>query len=260
MQGLISRRFTWNCSTEAPASFKPSRNGFMSIAVSLFSMRMLPFIAITLIEVTLQRLQDGTFFIAICVISDKRKTKVADSTPPTEPKFMLGESYVTIRLRYIRLPNNTMEFVDELLYRSSKMIVGRSKVSSQNSVVFDGKKVLADGFTIVYFEFVGKWFNVVKIWNKRGEHTGYYCDIVTPPRFSGDWMELTDLFLDLWVSPDLRYKVLDEDEFEEAFQKGWITQELHEKARKELQKLIRRVENKRFPPAVVKDLERRLGL
>jgi len=153
-----------------------------------------------------------------------------------------------------------MEFVDELLYRSSKVVVGRSKVSSQNSVIFDRKKVLAEGYPIVYFEFVGKWFNVVKIWNKRGEHTGYYCDIVTPPRFSDNWLELTDLFLDLWVSPDLRYKILDEDEFEEAFQKGWITEKLHKKAREELQKLIRKVENKKFPPTVVKNLERRLNL
>jgi predicted RNA-binding protein associated with RNAse of E/G family len=166
----------------------------------------------------------------------------------------------TLKLRYIRLPDRTMELNDELVFRSGKVIVGRSQVSSENSVAFDGQTVLAPSFRIVYFELLGKWFTVDKVWNLQGKHTGYYCDIVMPPRLKGDWLELTDLFLDLWVSPDLRYKVLDEDELEEALKNGWIRKELHDKAKYELQKLIRAVENRRFPPRMVKNLERKLNL
>lgn len=153
-----------------------------------------------------------------------------------------------------------MELNDELVHRSDKVIVGRSRVSSENSVVFDGETVLAPGFKIVYFELFDKWFTVDKVWNLRGEHTGYYCDIAMPPRLKGGWVELTDLFLDLWVSPDLGYKVLDEDELEDALKRGWIKKELYDKARQELQKLIEAVENKRFPPLLVRNLERKLGL
>ncbi len=153
-----------------------------------------------------------------------------------------------------------MEFLDELVFRSGKVIVGRSKVTSPNFVTFDGKKVLAPTYEIVYFEIFDKWFSIGKIRNLRGEHTGYYCDIVTPPKLSGDWIELTDLFLDLWVSPDLRYRILDEDELEEALKKGWINRQLYEKAKKELWKLIRMVEKGRFPPYLVKELERKLCL
>jgi len=153
-----------------------------------------------------------------------------------------------------------MEFLDELVFRSDQIIVGKSHVTSANSVIFDGKTVLAQGFPIIYFQFLGKWFTIVKIRNLQGEHTGYYCDIVLPPRLSGKWVEITDLFLDLWVSPDLRYRILDEDELEEALQKEWIKKELYDKARRELQRLIRKVENKRFPPPPVKDLERKLCL
>ncbi len=153
-----------------------------------------------------------------------------------------------------------MEFLDELVFRSGSMIVGRSEVTSENSVTFDGKTVLAQGFPITYFQFLGKWFTIVKIRNLHGEHTGYYCDIVMPPRLSDEWVEITDLFLDLWVSPDLRYEILDEDELEEALQRGWITRELYEKAKKELQKLIGWVKNRRFPPPLVKDLEKKLRL
>jgi len=153
-----------------------------------------------------------------------------------------------------------MEFLDDLVFRSNKIIVGRSQVTSANAVTFDDKVVLAQGYPITYFQFFDKWFTIVKIRNLHWEHTGYYCDIVMPPRVLDDWVELTDLFLDLWVSPDLRYRILDEDELEEALQKGWITRELYMKAKRELKKLTRAVENRKFPPPLVKDLERKFRL
>ena len=166
-----------------------------------------------------------------------------------------------IHLRYIRLPNNTTDFLDECLFRSKQAIVGKSQVSSEHSIILNGRPVLAAGFPIVYFEIPGKWFTSVKVWNTKGEYTGYYCDIVTPFRLLGDdIIEQTDLFLDLWVSPDLRFKVLDQDELEKAFQKGWITEQLYKRAKEELEKLIAAVENGKFPPKLVKELEKKLHL
>jgi predicted RNA-binding protein associated with RNAse of E/G family len=58
--------------------------------------------------------------------------------------------------------------------------------------------VLAAGFQIAYFEFMGKWFTIGKIRDLEGRHTRYYCDIVTPPKLLDDGgVELTDLLLDL---------------------------------------------------------------
>lgn len=140
--------------------------------------------------------------------------RASTNSPSTKPK---------IHLRYTRLPNRTIEFSDELVFKSDKMVVGSSQVTTENSLIFDDKLVLAPGFKIIYFEFLGKWFSIGKIRNLQGEHTGYYCDIIMPPGLLDHGVELTDLFLDLWVSPDLRYKMLDEEELEEALQRGWIT-------------------------------------
>jgi predicted RNA-binding protein associated with RNAse of E/G family len=108
---------------------------------------------------------------------------------------------------------------------------------------------LTTGFPITYFELAGKWFNVVKVRDPKGRHTEYYCDIVTPFRLLEDCgLEFTDLFLDLWVSPDLRYKVLDEAEPEDAFKRNWISKRLYLKAKKELQKPFSLVEQGKFPP------------
>jgi len=72
-----------------------------------------------------------------------------------------------LHLRYIRLPNQVLELYDDLVYRSERVIVGKSQITSAHSVVFDGEVVLAAGFEIVYFDFVGKWFSVGKIRNMQ---------------------------------------------------------------------------------------------
>jgi hypothetical protein len=166
-----------------------------------------------------------------------------------------------LHIRYIRLPNQVLDIYDDLIYKSGKVIVGQGQITSTHSIVFDGEVVLAYGFQIVYFDFIGKWFGVGKIRNLQGKHTGYYCDIVKPPKILADGgVELTDLFLDLWVSPDLRFKVLDEEELENALRKGWITKKLYDKAKKELEKLMDMVEKGKFPPYSVKFLEKKLGI
>jgi len=133
-----------------------------------------------------------------------------------------------LHIRYIRLPNQVLDIYDDLIYKSEKVIVGQGQIASTHSIVFDGEVVLACGFQIVYFDFFGKWFGVGKIRNLQGKHTGYYCDIVKPPKILADGgVELTDLFLDLWVSPDLRFKVLDEESWKTpcgkvGLQKGFV--------------------------------------
>lgn len=166
-----------------------------------------------------------------------------------------------LHLRYIRLPNQILNIYDDLVYKSDRVIVGKSEITSTHSVLFKGETVLARGFQIVYFELMGKWFTVGKIRDLRGRHTGYYCDIVTPPKLLDDGgVELTDLLLDLWVSPDLRFEVLDEEELENASRKGWITKQQYYKAKEELAKLVNVVKQGRFPPSHVKFLEKKLKI
>jgi predicted RNA-binding protein associated with RNAse of E/G family len=73
----------------------------------------------------------------------------------------------------------------------------------------------------------------------QGRHTGYYCDIVTPPRPLDDGeVEVTDLFLDLWVSPDLGYEVLDEEELECALLKGGFQSNFMKGQKRSLRSLL----------------------
>ncbi len=116
--------------------------------------------------------------------------------------------------------------------------------------------VLTLGFQIVYFKLMRKWFAIGKIRDTQGKHVRYYCDIVTPPRLLEDsGVELTDLFLDLWASPDLKCKVLDKEELENAYSTCWITKQLYEKAKNELNKLLNAVKQRKFPTYHIKHLD-----
>jgi len=190
-----------------------------------------------------------------------REAYTEAKTPFIESILTQAASNPRLHLRYIRLPAQVLEMYDDLVFQSKKVIVGRSQITSTHSIEFDGKMVLQAGFPITYFELVGKWFNVVKVRDLRGEHTGYYCDITAPPKLLEDGsIEITDLFLDLWVSPDLRYRVLDQDELEEALKKRWISKQLCARAKRELKKLVALVEMKDFPPRRVRLLEEWLKL
>ena len=71
----------------------------------------------------------------------------------------------------------------------------------------------------------------------RTNSQGYYCDIILPMKRTETYFEITDLFLDLWVSPDGSYQVEDEDEFESAITHNWIQADLANQARNALQGL-----------------------
>ena len=157
----------------------------------------------------------------------------------------------TIELIYKRLPNRVNHFQQNLLYEDSKVIVTSQQVKPSNPILIDGVTVLGDDFTAIWFVFADRWFDIGKIYNRDNQFTGYYCDIIMPMKRTESNYEITDLFLDLWVSPDGSYQLHDEDEFEAAIQNNWIRSDLAEKARNMLQNLISEIESSVFPPEIV---------
>lgn len=155
----------------------------------------------------------------------------------------------TVILTYKRPPNRVNHFQQELLYLDDAVIVTSQRVKPSSPIVQNGETVLADNFAAVWFVFTGLWYDVGKVYNLENEWTGYYCDVLKPVKRSVDVngklnrFEITDLFLDLWINPDGTYEIQDEDEFEEAVQKGAIDAELERKALEVLKSLIAEVES-----------------
>lgn len=61
-----------------------------------------------------------------------------------------------------------------------------------------------------------RWFNIFAIATAAGRRKGWYCNIAAPAQISSERVEQVDLLLDVWVAPDGRPLILDEDEFAAA--------------------------------------------
>ena len=158
-----------------------------------------------------------------------------------------------ITLTYKRLPDHISYYNQILLYENDDMIITTQKISPSSPIIINGREVLADNYTAIWFVFTDLWYDIGKIYNLDSELTGYYCDIIMPVTRSKTKFEIVDLFLDLWISLEGGYAIQDENEFEEAVKIGVISKEIADKARKTMDFLIEEVTEDRFPPQVVKD-------
>ena len=69
-----------------------------------------------------------------------------------------------------------------------------------------------DRFLEAFFK--DRWFNIFEIRDRDTNHLkGWYCDICKPAIITDHQISYADLALDLWVFPDGRQIVFDEDQF-----------------------------------------------
>lgn len=174
-----------------------------------------------------------------------------------------------VRIHYLRPPDREEVFEQELLLDSDRV-----KVTLARNVEFDppirirDRVVLETGSHAVWFTFPGAWHDVGRFHRADGSFTGFYANVLTPPVFRrpdgpgrpGRW-DTTDLFLDVWMSPDGRTSLLDREQLDEALRRGWIEPATAERAVREGTALLARAEAGAWPPEVVREwtLERALA-
>jgi hypothetical protein len=62
--------------------------------------------------------------------------------------------------------------------------------------------------------YTDRWYNVFALYvGETGRLKGWYCNVTRPTEITPTEICWTDLALDVWVDPDGRVTVLDEDEF-----------------------------------------------
>lgn len=73
---------------------------------------------------------------------------------------------------------------------------------------------LNTGDTFVEYFYSDRWYNIFAIFDAEGGgFKGWYCNVTRPAALNGAEVWADDLALDLFVEPDGREWVLDEDEF-----------------------------------------------
>lgn len=59
-----------------------------------------------------------------------------------------------------------------------------------------------------------RWYNIFEMHDVDDDHlVGWYCNVTRPAHLAADTIRADDLALDVFVAPDGRISVLDEDEF-----------------------------------------------
>ncbi len=90
-----------------------------------------------------------------------------------------------------------------------------------------------DQFTEYYY--TDRWYNIFDIAHSNGKRKGWYCNVAEPAYIHDDEIEQIDLLLDVWVDPQGKTLVLDEDEF---VADTTLTQEQRTGAQRGLQALL----------------------
>lgn len=161
-----------------------------------------------------------------------------------------------VSILYRRPPHTVSRYPGILLSATEKSLTIQSRLNLAQPRQVAGRVIAATGYWAIWFVFKGKWFDIGKFYDESKNWLGYYCDIVKPIRrlMSGSSTSLlTDLFLDIWITPDGEAYVLDEDELEDAVRRGFISKRLAAKARSQVQLLLRKSELHEFPPTRVKE-------
>jgi protein associated with RNAse G/E len=92
-----------------------------------------------------------------------------------------------------------------------------------------------------------RWYNVFRFLEPGGEMRNYYCNVNVPPVFDSSGLSFIDLDMDILVAPDLSYRILDEDEFEENAARFNYPPEVRRRAHGALDELVSLIESRRFP-------------
>lgn len=92
-----------------------------------------------------------------------------------------------------------------------------------------------------------RWYSVLRFRNPSGALRNYYCNINRPAEFDGHVLSFVDLDIDVLVTPEMSYRVLDEDEFADHSARYGYSLEVRERVPRALAELIELIERREFP-------------
>jgi len=161
----------------------------------------------------------------------------------------------TVTIHYHRPPDREQLLVQRLVHEDPGVVVTLLESASIAAPLrIAGELAAEPGAAIVWFTFPGEWFDIGRFHLADGTFTGYYADILEPvvPVGPHEWRAV-DLFLDVWLDPHGTVHLLDEDELQEALERGWISAETGQAARHEAVRLIALARAGAWPPPIARE-------
>jgi protein associated with RNAse G/E len=103
------------------------------------------------------------------------------------------------------------------------------------------------GTRTVEYYWLDRWYNVFRFLHDDGRTRLWYCNVNTPPILEDGMLTYIDLDIDVLVSPDLSYQVLDLDEFAANAGRYGYSSEERAQALAAVEDLISLIKNCQFP-------------
>lgn len=149
-----------------------------------------------------------------------------------------------VKVNYQRPGKGTSVYVEDLVTDDGSQLLTHTVLtpteSTEMTLAVRRSGLIGPDDTIVAVRkryFYGEYFDLLEFFGPAGEIIGYYSDITTPlERQDGEYV-ITDLFLDLWLTPGLPAIELDEDEFAAAVEQGLLSAEQQASARQAFDRL-----------------------
>ncbi len=119
-----------------------------------------------------------------------------------------------------------LEYEGDVLQREGNSITLQAIFQREDMPFMD--VVLKKGDRFVETFYMDRWYNIFEIYDRdNGRFKGWYCNVGKPAQIEGETLSYVDLALDLWVTPEGRQTVLDEDELGELDLDEQLTRQIY---------------------------------
>ena len=117
----------------------------------------------------------------------------------------------------------------------------------EEEITHDLLGTIATGTISTEYYWLDRWYNVFRFSDRDRQLKNFYCNVNQPPCFDGRVLSYIDLDIDVLVAPDLTYKILDVEDFEENARRYAYPEEVQANAQRALKELTGLIESRAFP-------------
>ncbi len=121
------------------------------------------------------------------------------------------------------------------------------KATFDQEIRHDLLGTIACGTTSIEYYWLDRWYNIFRFAEPAGKLRSYYCNVNVPPAFDGQVLSYVDLDIDILVEPDLSYRIVDLEDFEQNAERFGYSEDVQTRARQGLKKLVELIETRAFP-------------
>ena len=136
----------------------------------------------------------------------------------------------------------TWRWSGKLVQRGENFVVIDAPFNARSRDLGYMKLETGDLFHELYYS--DRWFNIFQVFGSDDALKGWYCNICKPARFGDHEISFVDMVLDVFVYPDGRTLVLDQEEFRQKADTLYSPEDarLSEQAIPQLLEMVRRRE------------------